>query len=299
MRFFSAPLLLILVASTACRGRTQAGPRIDPALATMTPETAVALVGVRMDKVRETPIYKRQVAARNLPEVEEFARRTGLDPRTDIFELLFVYEEETGWVSLVRGRFSPDFGGLEPRVLPGAPRRRYAGYTIIGDEQAATAFVNSSTAVAGNARAVRAILDRRNQSRGIPPKLRQQMNEIPPAAPIWSAWLSMAAFSLRDDGDWVNLARLTGRLRAGWLAVQLRDGAELAAAADCPSEPEAMLVSNALGALAGLARLTASSARPEFLRFYDSLRIGRNDSQVRLSASAPPDVVDKLIPMIR
>jgi hypothetical protein len=298
MRYLAAPAVLLLTVSAACRARTQPGPRVDPALATLTPQTAVALVGVRMDKIRETAIYKRQVAARNLPELDDFARQTGLDPRTDVWELLFVFDG-SDWVALARGRFSPGFGGLEPRVLPGAPRRRYGGFTLIGDEQATTAFINSSTAVAGSGGAVRGILDRRSQSAGIPRALEERMAGIPPASQIWSAWTSPAGFAVSPEGNWANLARVANRVRAGWMAAQLRDGAELSAAAEAPTAVEAKLLSDALNALAGLARFTAPSDRPELGRFYESIRIGRQEGQVRVTASAPADVVDKLMPMIR
>ncbi len=73
----------------------------------------------------------------------------------------------------------------------------------------------------------------------------------------------------------------------------------MSAAAEAPTAVEAKLLSDALNALAGLARFTAPSDRPELGRFYESIRIGQQEGQVRVTASAPADVVDKLIPMIR
>ena len=148
-----------------CRPTPRPGVKIDPALAMMTPETAVALAGVKMEAIRKTEVYRRHSEALGL---DQFSKNTGLDMRTDVWELLVVFEP-TGWVAMARGKFSPGFGGQEPRVIEGAPRTFYKGYTVIGNERASTVFVNSSTALAGAGAGVRSLLDRRSASRGIPP----------------------------------------------------------------------------------------------------------------------------------
>ncbi|MBI4874158.1 MAG: hypothetical protein HY822_05950 [Acidobacteria bacterium] len=292
-------LLAAAVSAAGCGVRPRAGPKIDPALALMTPPSAVALAGVRMDAVRTTGFYQRHVAARALPFLDEFAARTGLNPRTEVWEILFVFEP-AGSVALVRGKFSSGFGGLEPRILEGAPRTAYKGYTLIGDEHAAIAFVNSSTAVTGPAPAVRAVLDRRAESRGIPAALEEQIRRLPPGAQVWAAAVGgFGALPVPREGNWANLAKVLAALESGAASLDLSRGAEFSARGVCASEPEARRLQDALNGLLGLARLAAPRLRPELQRFYDSLRIRAEGRDLLLDAALSGELVEELIPMIR
>jgi len=296
MRAVTMIVALAVLAVPGCRPKPQAGPKIDPALATMVPETAVGLAGVKIEAVRATEVYKRFAGGLDL---SEFSRTTGLDLKTDVWELLFVYEPP-GWVVMARGKFSPGFGGLEPRVLEGAPRTPYKGHTIIGDAQASVVFVNSSTAIAGEGGAVRGILDRRSQSRGIPPALDEQVRAIPPGSQIWIvAPPGLAGLPIPREGNWANLHRLGDSLEALWLAVDLRNGVELSASGSCASEEDAGKLHDTLRGILGLGRLSAPSDRADLLRLYDSIQIDRRQREVRLGAVVPLDLVEKLIPMIR
>lgn len=295
----ACPFLTILALSLAvagCQPKPQPGVKIDPALALMVPETAVTLAGVKMDALRASAIYRRYA---NAPEWNEFFASTGLDVRTDVWELLFVIEP-AGTVALARGKFSPGFGGLEPRVLPGAPRTRYKGYTIIGDERASTVFINSTTALAGSGRAVRSILDRRAASRGIPPALEGGIRRLAPGAQIWAvtaARIPPLPIPLQDN--WVNLNRIFGSIEAGGLALTLGDSVTIAARGTCATAAEAGQLHGAMRGLVGLGRLATPSNRPQIARLYDSIRIGSQEREVILDAVVPPDVVDELISMIR
>lgn len=289
-------ILALTLAAAGCRPKPQPGVKIDPALALMVPETAVTLAGVKMDVLRATGVYRRYA---NAPEWSEFFASTGLDVRTDVWELLFVIEP-SGTVALARGKFSPGFGGLEPRVLPGAPRTRYKGYTIIGDERASTVFINSTTALAGSGRAVRSILDRRAASRGIPPAIEGEIRRLAPGAQIWAASAArIPPFPIPLEGNWANLSRIFGSIEAGGLALTLGESVEIAVRGTCATAAEASQLHDAMRGLVGLGRLATPSNRPQILRLYDSIRIGRQDRELVLEAVVPPDVVAELISMIR
>jgi hypothetical protein len=288
--------MALSLAAAGCRGNPQPAVKIDPALALMVPETAVTLAGVKMDALRATEVYRRFQSA---PEWNELFAGTGLDVRTDVWELLLVVEP-SGTVILARGKFSPGFGGLEPRVLPGAPRARYKGYTVIGDERASTVFVNSTTALAGSGRGVRSILDRRAASRGIPSALEDGIRRLAPGAQIWAvtaARIPPLPIALADN--WVNLNRILGSMESGGLALTFGAGVEIAARGTCSTAAEAGQLHDAMRGLAGLGRLSTPSNRPQMLRLYDSIRIGRRDRELVLEAVVPPEVVDELIAMIR
>ena len=65
---------------------------VDPALATLVPADTAILVGAKLDKLRETPTYQKHFSQMSLPRLDDFARETGLDPRKDVWEVLFASE---------------------------------------------------------------------------------------------------------------------------------------------------------------------------------------------------------------
>lgn len=296
MRRRSILAVALALTVAGCRPKPRAAVNVDPALAMLVPETAVALAGVKVEAVRATALYKRH-------EDEliwsAFSKSTGLDLKKDVWEVLVVFEPSAP-VVLARGKFSPGFGGLEPQVLPGAPRTPYKSYTIIGGEQAATAFLNSSTAVAGSGQAVRGIIDRRSDSRGIPSALDEELRRLPPGAQIWAVSAGgFAGLPAPREGNWANLGRIFGLIEAGSLGIDLRNGVELSATGSCGSEENARMLHDSLRGFVGLGRLSAPPNRTEIARMYDAIQIGRRGSEVAVTAKLPLDLAETLISMIR
>ena len=84
---------LVLAAAlilSGCAPKATVGPKIDPALATLVPDDTTLLVGTRLEALAKTPVYQKYLADRKFPQVEDFAKQTGLDPQKDLWELLFV-----------------------------------------------------------------------------------------------------------------------------------------------------------------------------------------------------------------
>src|SRR5712691_3920812 len=128
MRRFLVLLALVL---SACRAKPAGGVKVDPALVTLVPADTVLLVGTRVEALEKTPVYQKYLADRQVLQIEDFAMQTGIDPRKDLRELLFVSNGKQG-VLLGRGKFANQ---AEPHV--------------IGNAQTAVAFINSSTAAVG------------------------------------------------------------------------------------------------------------------------------------------------------
>ena len=82
--------------------------RIDNVLMKMVPPGATSLVGAHMDLIRQTEIYRRMVAERKLPDLDQFAAETGFDPRRDVRELLYVTTPGETNVMLARGTFQAE-----------------------------------------------------------------------------------------------------------------------------------------------------------------------------------------------
>ena len=67
-------ILLVAVACVGCRPAPRTTVFIDPALSTLVPADTVFLAGLRLDKLRDTPAYKKFLSSVPLPGAEQFRR---------------------------------------------------------------------------------------------------------------------------------------------------------------------------------------------------------------------------------
>jgi len=134
-------LLAFVLALAGC-GKTPPGPKIDPALSSLIPPDTILLAGARLDKLQETSIYKKHLADRPVPLIDDFPKRIGLQvKRQDLWELLLISDGKQSLV-LGRGKFANE---AEPRVERlGGTRFGYKGYNLVGDEREAVLLVSPS-----------------------------------------------------------------------------------------------------------------------------------------------------------
>ncbi|MGB9605159.1 MAG: hypothetical protein ACPL88_04685, partial [Bryobacteraceae bacterium] len=196
-------------------------------------------------------------------------------------------------LALARGKFAPT--GMEPK-LEGARRMPYKGYTLIGDERASLVFMNSTTAAAGPAPALRALIDRRGRSRGVSPLI-AKARTLPAGTQLWlvSSDARALAESLPASGNLAMLARLVAMVESAAAAADLRSGLKLDASATCRSENDAHTLHDAVRGLIGLARLSTPADAPDLLRAWDGFSVRQDQRVVGLRAEIPQDLLDKMI----
>ena len=290
-------MLVCLLAALlpACSRKPVAGVNVDPALALLVPQDSVAAAGVKLDVLRETPIFKKY-RQRPLPMAGEFVKRTGIDPQKDLWQILVVSNGKEV-VSLLRGKFT-ETGGLEPKIeIPGANRYPYKGYTIIGSEQGGVAFTNSTTAVAGRLSGIRTIIDQRDAARGFPSSLAALVKTVPASSQIWGVTVGGAGFlsEIPLQGNLVNLTRLFAGVRTAMFGADLRKGAAITASIVCGTDKDAKQIHDAARAVIGLGRLNTPSDKPELLGFYDAIKVTQDGAGVRVSADIPEDLLEKFL----
>ncbi len=281
-------LLLVNLAALGC-GSADSGPvRVDPALAALAPPDAVFLGGVRMEALRATPLYKKWVENKPQPFLDDFARETGLDPRRDVTELLLASDGKQT-LTMARGKFAP-----LRFERNGARRMPYKSYTLIGNEDTAVVLMNSTTAVAGAAPAIRALIDRRGRATA---PLLARVKEIPPGSQIWfvSAGTAGLADQLPGSGLLANLPRILTMLETLTLSADLRSGATLTAGGVCRTEQDARSLADAIRGLLGLARLGTPNRQPELLRLYEIIQVTNEQRAVRLQAQIPEELLGALL----
>lgn len=287
-----AVALLIL---TACTPRASQTIKIDPALATLIPPDAITLVGVKADTLRSTEFYKRWITAHPQPQLEEFVKKTGLDPRKDIWELL-VASDGKNTVAMARGKFSAT--GLEPTLTEaGAQRIAYKGYNLIGNEQAAVVFMNATTALAGPTAALRATLDRRESGAKPPKALLDRAATIPATSQVWIAAtgpFDKLTLPVTRTGNLSVPPQMFGAIQGVTAWADLSQGVDLTAKVEGATPDDAKKLQSAIKGLIGMGRLSTPTEKREFLRLCDSVAVEQQERVVQVKANVPMDLIEKL-----
>ena len=281
----------VFLGLAACGGKTP-GVKVDPAIATLIPPDSTMLAGIRAEPLRKTPVYQKYLASKRLPGLDELAAKTGMDPRKDLWELLYVSGGKRNAL-LGRGNFQ---GEMETHLQrQGAQVFPYKMYHLVGSDQAAVVFFNSSTAAVGDTNSLRWVIDARGASQGPPEALAAIMRQIPEEVQIWAAESSAPRSPIPLTGNLANLNRLLGSIQTGSLYVDLRMGLNGAASGSCASEKDAQDIAGALKAMVGLGRLSTRSDQTELLKIFDSLRVTQESRQVKFYADIPEPLVEKLL----
>jgi hypothetical protein len=287
----SIRILLCALLLASCARKAAVGPKIDPALATLIPDDTTLLVGTRLEALERTPVYQKYLADRTFPQVEEFAKQTGLDPKKDLWELLFVSNGKNN-VLLGRGKFANE---MEPRLeKAGAKRFGYKGYNLVGDEKTAVVFFSGSTAAMGPTDSLRFLLDQRGASKGPPAALAALMKDIPADAQFWAAYIG-GPVDLPLGGNLANITKLVSSIQTGSLYFDLRTGLNGVALGDCSTDQAAEEVQGALKAFIGLGRLNTPANQPEMQAAWDGMRVTLQDRRVKLYIDVPQNVVDQFL----
>jgi hypothetical protein len=289
-------LALLSLCFVGC-GTAQTGAvRIDPALARLVPARTILLAGVKVDDLRATDWYKRWAGQQPLPGLESFASETGLDPRQDVSELL-IASDGVNTAVLARGSFSP--ARIEVRLQrQGGRRMPCQGCTMVGNEQAAVAFLDSNTALAGRPAAIRLILGERGRSNGLPALLRSQLGAIPAQNQVWIAaggGFGELAKTAPQTGNLSNLGRVFSMLESGSAGVDLRAGLRLFATGVCHSEQDARSLGDAVRGVVGLARLSTPLDAPELLKVCDAVQVEQRQRTVRVYVALSQELLDKAL----
>lgn len=284
-------LLLVCGALAGCGGLTRHGP-LDPALSAFIPSDAVTLVGVRMDQIRATPLYRKLAARNRAPRFDEFLSDPNFELVSDVHELL-VASDGHNLLAAAHG----DFKSKRPSGLPATP---YNGVQLfVKDERGAVAFLDDHTALGGSPAAVRAAIDRwRAGVHRAPPDLLARVDALPPDTEIWAVaagWQGAGSATLREMGNAANLDRVLRLVEGANLTIDLRAGAHAAATGDCRTEADARTLSESLRGLAGLARLGVPKSRPDLQRVFDGIQVTQDGHVVKVNVDIPEDLADKLL----
>lgn len=317
-------LLLAMLGLAGCK-RTTPGALVDPALSTLVPADTTLLVGVRVEDLLKTPIYKKYLADRALAPLDDFSKQFGIDPRKDIWELLYISNGQEN-VILGRGKFPSEPEQRFPSELQGATRTKYRGYTLIGNEQTALVLIGGSIAAAGDTAGLKRILDTRDKSNGPPPVLAARMKEVPVTAGLWSVYagspVSFPANGAPKQGkgkgkgngkgnggpgnpalasanlanaNLGNVMKVLNSITSGAFYLDLRTQVSGKATGIAPTTAAAKELYDALRGLLGLGRLMGAKDDVKMQRLFDGLRITQDGATVNFYIEEQEDAITTVL----
>ena len=278
---------------TGCQKPQAISLRIDPALASLIPNSTKYIIGAKLEKLRETVTYQRHFKDRFSDQFDEFARNTGMDPRKDLWEILICSDGKRS-VMMGRGKFA--VADLEPRLeLEGAERTRYKSYNFFGDERNAGVFINVSTALVGDVSLLKEIVDRQNNP-SIPVALQPLIEAVPPGTQVFAVFngLPMQLPEMKDP-NFSNLARVANSIESGWLSVNMSRGLNATVFANCKDDKMAEGLNGAIRGLLGFVRLSTPGDQPDVLKAIDAVDVKQDQNKMRVSANLNEQVVDSLV----
>ncbi len=281
-------LLAVLLAS--CSHPPVAGPKIDPALSMVIPADTVLLVGTRLEAIEKTNVYKKYLAQRSIPQIDAFAKQTLIDPRKELWELLYISNGKQGAL-LGRGKFSDDG---EPRIPKSSGSRfSYKGYNFVGDEHTAILLLSPTSVGYGDTPELRALIDAKEKSVGPAPAMAELLKDIPPDSQVWAAYRG-GPIQLPFDtkGNLSNVTKAVGLIQTGAIYFDFSMGVKGLATGSGNNEQDAGELESALKALVGFGRLSTPPKQPELQHIWDGLTVTRETRVVKLHLDEPEELVD-------
>jgi hypothetical protein len=286
------PLVLLFTALGGCNGGlTPHGP-VDPALAAFVSPDAVALLGVNMDKLRTTPLYRKLADAGRLPHFDQFRADSGFDPSRDIRGLLLSSDGKSA-LAAAQGAF--------PAKPPGSPREsEYRSYTLYAnDPWESIAFIGRNISLGGPTASVRAAIDQyKSGGHGAPHDLIGRAQALPADVQIWgvvAGWRGATRDQLRAMGNLGNLDRVLRSVEGASLTVDLRAGVHAAFKGDCRTEADARSLADSLRALAALARMGIAQNQPGLARAFDGLQVSEEGRLVQMHIDIAEELAERLV----
>jgi hypothetical protein len=242
---------------------------VDPGLAPLIPPDTTLLAGVRVDLLGKRPAFALLAQQR---AIKRFVEITHVDPAKDLWQVLVVSNGKDVLL-LGRGKFANEL--MAPDVQRyGKPGGRfdYNGLSMVGNEQDAMVFINSSTTAIGPAPVLRALVDARAQMRDVPVRFASLLSAIPLESEMWGAYAG-GPVDLEFPGNLSNLKRIFGLLQSATFYANatgtLGARVHFVANGTSPAEAQAQELHDTLQGLMALAQIKGDVAR-------DGLRVKVN-----------------------
>lgn len=267
----------------------ETGVFVDPSLAPLIPADTTLIVGARVEKLSQTPLFTKLAG---LEMIGGFAREAGVDAASRLWQVLLVSNGRRS-VLLGRGKFTN--GIIAPELArKGGSRFAYRGMNMFGDEEKAVLFLNSSTAVWGETPVLRDIADQKLGGSGPPPRLAALMKEIPRDAQMWGAYAG-GPVNLPLTGNLQNLNKVLSMVSTGSFYFDASHGITGNVTAVAASAQDAQQIHDAMEGFIGLGRMLAPKNQPDLNRVFDGVQVSQEGQRVRVQISESEELAEEFL----
>lgn len=284
----------MVLAASLC----EASPRIDNVLIRMVPAGTTGLVGAHMDQITGSALYQKLMAQQKLPQLDQFARDTGFDPRRDVREILSA-TTDNGTVLLARGKFT-----VKHEPIEGLKLVRHGDYNIHAFDESGFCILDSTLAVAGQIPAVEAALDewKANGGHHAAEQLLKSVTTVSPQTPLWGVSTGFAQFLSqnlpRAGNNGIDFSTIFKGIQNTWFSADVSSGFAGSIHCTTATDKDAMNLRDAAKGLIGLGRLSVPENRPELLKFWDGFNVEQDGRSFALNIDVSGDLIDQMVQML-
>lgn len=295
MRHVGLALLCLSMLAGCGGGGSVSGPQgyaLDPALARAVPSDTIILGAVRMDRARKSPLYQEWQAKLPVASLDELKSRFGVDPRTDVDEMVAAYNGKE-MLTLLRGRFKS--GDLAAKLTEaGGERADHGGKALVKRGDAGVAFLSDTVAAAGPLPLLHAAID--NKGAGKPASLLNSLTTVPADAHAWVLTTGGATLNLPQGSNAGNIDKVLSSLQSliGW--ANFDQGLRIALRGTAIDADAAKRLHTQLRGLIGMGRLSTPDNRPELLKLYDAIETKQADTNIEANANVPAELLKQVLP---
>lgn len=295
-KLHASVIFLVAVAGSGCRKSVPEGISVHESFTPLVrPGTTVA-AGIDLEKLKNAPLYQKHKEQLQVPILDQFVQRFGVDPRRDLKQLLYVSDGKKSYF-LAQGVFESDAIKQKIRTL-GLQPSTDNGTEVFGDGRNALALLTGPVALMGDADSVHEVIATKDKGQGaIPEKIEERLRAMPKNDEIWivsSEGLPFLSLATRTDVESA-LSNIVGFVAGGSASLGLDTELRLQATLSCFSMEGATRVHDALRAAVAFGRLSTKDSEASLLKIYDSIQIARTDKTVDVNAHLTEAQMEELL----
>jgi hypothetical protein len=249
-----------------------------------------------MEPIKQTPLYRKLVESRNLPQLDEFARSTGFDPRRDVRELLLAVTPR-GEVMLARGTFHPDAA-----TLKSLSRTRHGEYDIWVQGSSGFCILDSTLAAAGDVPTVMAALDEwKSGSHRAGQPLLAKVSTVDARTQLWGVSTGLSSFLAEHApgaGSGIDLSKILQGLEDTSFEADLSMGLFARVRGTTATEKDAVSLRDTFRGMVGFGRLRVPENQPELLKVWDGITVDQQGRSLTIHVDIAQRLIDKLLQIL-
>ena len=290
----------LLTSATLFTALATALPAADPVLVKLVGPEAKVLAGVNVQQAKGT-LFGQYVLTQiqtNNSDMQQLIALTGFDPTRDVTETLVASSgaPETG-LALARGSF--DAAKITAAAsLKGAVNETYNGVNILEDPKQShgLAFLDASTAVAGDLASVKGAIDRQKGGQGLDSTVVVKINDL---SSKYDAWVlcTVPPASLAP----ANASKGNGQVPPAFQSVQSANGGVKFGAnvvftgqATADTAQNATTLGDMVKLLINLAQMNASKD-PQAAQLAQQVQVNTSGNLLTVTLSLPEDQFQQLV----